>query len=216
MLKTNNLQYTHDKKTLLSFPNIECKRGEHVLILGQSGCGKTTLLHLLGGLLKPENGNIIINETDISQLSGTKLDAFRGKHIGIVFQQAHFMKALSVVENLMLTQQLAGAKVDKSFIISLLKTLNIEEKLNASTTQLSQGEQQRVAIARALVTRPTLILADEPTSALDDANTREVAQLLIRQATEANACLMIVTHDNRLTKQGQNTKYELQMAKRET
>ncbi len=198
MLKTNHLQYAHDKKNTLSFPDIHCNRGEQQLILGQSGCGKTTLLHLLGGLLKPQNGNIIVGETDITQLSGAKLDAFRGKNIGIVFQQPHFIRSLSVGENLLLTQKLAGVKMDKPFILSLLTTLNVVHKFDKPTTALSQGEQQRVAIARALVTRPMLILADEPTSALDDTNTKEVAELLMRQAREVDACLMLVTHDNRL------------------
>jgi putative ABC transport system ATP-binding protein len=199
MLKTNNLQYAHDTKQTLFFPDIHCNKGEQQLILGQSGGGKTTLLHLLGGLLKPKNGTIIIGETDITQLSGAKLDAFRGKNIGIVFQQPHFIRSLSVGENLLLTQKLAGIKMDKSFVLSLLTTLNVAHKFYKPTTELSQGEQQRVAIARALVTRPMLILADEPTSALDDVHTQEVAHLLTRQAAEVDACLMLVTHDNRLT-----------------
>jgi putative ABC transport system ATP-binding protein len=104
-----------------------------------------------------------------------------------------------VGENLLLTQKLAGIKMDKSFVLSLLTTLNVAHKFYKPTTELSQGEQQRVAIARALVTRPMLILADEPTSALDDVHTQEVAHLLTRQAAEVDACLMLVTHDNRLT-----------------
>jgi ABC-type lipoprotein export system ATPase subunit len=198
MLSTQNLQYSHDGKTDLQFPNIQCAKGEHWLILGQSGSGKTTLLHLLGGLLSPKKGHIQIGDTDIATLKGTALDHFRGKNIGIIFQTAHFVKSLTVVENLKLAQQLSGSPIDKNLIINYLDKLNLSHKLNVMPDELSVGEAQRVAIVRALINRPAVILADEPTSALDDKNTDEVIQLLEKQATEANATLLIVTHDNRL------------------
>ena len=134
----------------------------------------------------------------MSRLNGSSLDKFRGQNIGIIFQTAHFVKALTVQENLILAQQLSGKKTDKQLIVNVLKTLNLEHKLKSKTSELSVGEQQRVAIARALVNSPALILADEPTSALDDKNTDEVIQLLEKTASEANATLIIVTHDNRL------------------
>jgi ABC-type lipoprotein export system ATPase subunit len=198
MLNAQNLTFSYDGSRTLTFPNINCGDGEHWLLLGQSGSGKTTLLHLLGGLLSPKNGSIQVGDTDISRLSGSGLDKFRGQNIGIIFQTAHFVKALSVQENLILAQQLAGKKIDKTLIINILQKLNLEHKLKSKTSELSVGEQQRVAIARALVNSPSLILADEPTSALDDKNTAEVINLLEKTASEANATLVIVTHDNRL------------------
>jgi ABC-type lipoprotein export system ATPase subunit len=198
MLHAQNLTFSYDGSRTLSFPNINCGDGEHWLLLGQSGSGKTTLLHLLGGLLSPQNGSIQVGDTDISRLSGSSLDKFRGQNIGIIFQTAHFVKALSVQENLILAQQLAGKKIDKTLITNILQKLNLEHKLKSKTSELSVGEQQRVAIARALVNSPSLILADEPTSALDDKNTAEVINLLEKTASEANATLVIVTHDNRL------------------
>jgi ABC-type lipoprotein export system ATPase subunit len=152
----------------------------------------------LGGLLSPQSGSIKVGETEMSRLKGSSLDKFRGQNIGIIFQTAHFLTALTVQENLILAQQLSGEKIDKPLIINVLQKLNLEHKLKSKTSELSVGEQQRVAIARALVNSPALILADEPTSALDDKNTDEVIQLLEKTASEANATLIIVTHDNRL------------------
>lgn len=198
MLKTKNLEFAYKGAEKLSFPDINCETGQHFLLLGQSGSGKTTLLHLLAGLRTPTNGSVFIGNTDISQLSGSKLDAFRGKNIGIVFQQAHFVRSLNVEGNLLLAQHLAGVKIDKRKVETLLERLNLGHKLYARTSALSQGEQQRVAIARALINNPQIILADEPTSALDDINTQEVIQLLEEQALAVNATLLVVTHDNRL------------------
>jgi len=204
MLSTNNLQFSYDNKTVLQFPDIHCQKGAHWLLLGQSGCGKTTLLHLLGGLLTPKVGNVSIGATNLSNLSGGKLDRFRGKNIGIIFQKSHFVRSLNVGENLALAQQLAGLPISKSRISLLLNRLNIGHKMYAPTSSLSQGEQQRVAIARAIINQPAIILADEPTSALDDTNTDEVIGLLEEQANEVEATLLVVTHDGRLKSRFQN------------
>ncbi len=198
MLSSKNIQFSYDGKQQLAFPDIECQKGEQWLLLGESGCGKTTLLHLLGGLMPPQKGEIIINDQSLGKLSQIALDQFRGKNIGIIFQKSHFVSAISVEENLALAQNLAGLSVDKERIKSILERLNLGHKLQSSTKNLSQGEQQRVAIARAIINKPAVILADEPTSALDDTNCDEVINLLEETAQEVNAALLIVTHDNRL------------------
>ncbi len=198
MIETKGLEHTYDGNNKIGFPDIRLEKGEKMLLLGLSGSGKTTLLHLLGGLMKPQKGNISIAGTDISGLGSSALDKFRGKHVGIIFQRPHFVSSLSVMENLLLTQKLAGNSTNSSEIKSILEKLNIAHKANSSTRNLSQGEQQRVAIARALVNKPDIILADEPTSALDDHNTNEVVDLLEQQAEAYNATLIIVTHDTRL------------------
>ncbi len=198
MLKTEGLSYTYDGKNTIHFPNIDCQKGEHWLLLGQSGTGKTTLLHLLGGLRQAQQGSVIVDNQDLKTLNTTQLDHFRGKNIGIVFQQSHFVQSLNIEENLLLAQYLAGNKQDKTIVYNLLKRLNLAHKLKVKPSNLSQGEQQRVAIARALVNQPIVILADEPTSALDDDNCNEVTQLLEEQAKAHNATLLIVTHDQRL------------------
>lgn len=198
MLETKNIKYAYKGQPQLQFPDITCQQGEQWLLLGQSGCGKTTLLHLLGGLMPPQEGEIKINNTSIGSLSQSALDQFRGKNIGIIFQQSHFVKAITVEENLALAQNLAGVSINKRRIHSILEQLNLGHKLDAKPNNLSQGEQQRVAIARAIINQPSVILADEPTSALDDKNCTEVVKLLEQQAKESNAALLIVTHDTRL------------------
>jgi putative ABC transport system ATP-binding protein len=198
MLYTQGLQYAYPGAKRMEFPDIHCENGEHMLIIGRSGTGKTTLLHLLAGLLSPHEGEIKIAGKDIAQMRGRALDKFRGQHIGIIFQKSHFVSALHVSDNLQLASYLAGVKEDKDRIQGLLERLNLAEKLHKKTKELSQGEQQRVAIARALLNRPDLILADEPTSSLDDENTNAVIELLEKEAELAGATLVIVTHDQRL------------------
>lgn len=198
MLKTQGLTFTYSGQSTIEFPDIHCRRGEQWLLLGQSGSGKTTLLHLLGGLRTAQQGKVWIKDTDLSQLKGGDLDRFRGRNVGIVFQQAHFVRSLNVLDNLLLAQKLAGVTPSQKQILTILKRLQLEHKLAARPETLSQGEKQRIAIARALVNKPGLILADEPTSALDDTNCFAVIKLLEEQAREENATLLIVTHDNRL------------------
>lgn len=204
MLKVSDLTYSYPGGSALHFPDLQIEKGAKWLILGQSGSGKTTLLNLLAGLIKPAQGKVILENTDLSSLSGARMDRFRGKHIGIVFQQSHFIRSLNVEDNLLLSQRLAGVKKDKAFIQRTLSDLGILNKSGRKTNQLSVGEQQRVSIARAVVTRPSLILADEPTSALDDANCHSVHNLLRNCAETTGATLLVVTHDNRLKDQVEN------------
>jgi len=201
MVKINGLTYNYSSEVQLKFPDFSLSKGEQALILGQSGCGKTTLLHLLSGLLKPNSGNVDVENENISKMSGAKLDSFRGANIGIVFQTPHFIEALTVKENLTLTQTLAGKSKNVDKVKTLLADLGVESKLNSKLNALSVGEKQRVSIARALVNSPALILADEPTSALDDENCDSVLKLVSEQAKKHNSTLLIVTHDNRLKDQ---------------
>ena len=203
MLETKNLRFKYDNNLELNFPDIKTSK-ENLLILGASGVGKTTFLHLLSGLLKPINGEIDLLGTKISQLKMSEMDRFRGKNIGIVFQKPHFINSLTVKENLQLAQYISK-KSDKSRIQSLLESLGIEDKANKKTQNLSQGEKQRVSIALAIVNSPKLILADEPTSSLDDLNCDKVINILKNQASKYKAKLIIITHDYRLKKHFKNT-----------
>jgi putative ABC transport system ATP-binding protein len=198
MLQIQSLQYQYSSGPKLEFPNFEFGKGDRGLILGESGCGKTTLLQLLGGLRKPAAGTVKVNRQDLQKLDTTALDRFRGRHIGFIFQQAHAVQALTVGENLALARQLAGVSQAPAEDEAMLARLGLAQMLQRKPEKLSQGERQRLAIARALVNRPSVILADEPTSALDDKNTEAVAKLLIEQADSVAATLLVVTHDARL------------------
>lgn len=199
MLETNNIRFKYKNGPSFFYPDLQCPKGESLVILGQSGVGKSTLLYILGGLLKPTSGDIIIDNVNLANLKGSKLDSFRGQKIGIVFQKSHFISSLTVKENLSFTRKLAGLKADKRRLEDVLTRLAIPHKKDKFPEQLSQGEQQRLSIARALITNPRLILADEPSSALDDKNCELMANLLKEQAEEDGSSLAIVTHDFRLS-----------------
>ncbi len=199
MFHTKDVRFKYTEGPSFFYPDFSCEKGESIVILGKSGVGKSTLLYILGGLLKPNHGEIWINGIDCAPLTGKKLDHFRGKHIGIVFQKSHFISSLTVEENLHFTRKLAGLTKDRKRIHTILERLAIPHKKNEFPENLSQGEQQRFSIARALVTHPQLILADEPSSALDDENCQLMIDLLKEQAEEDEASLAIVTHDYRLS-----------------
>ena len=199
MIKTNNLSFNYDNKVFFNFKNIDLKIGEDLLIIGNSGIGKTTLLHLLAGLLKTDSGSINIYGQELKNFSNYQLDQFRRENIGIVFQRPHFINSLTVKENLQLAQYI-GKKNNNDRIENILNNLNILDKSDKKTNQLSQGEKQRVSIAMAIVNSPKLILADEPTSSLDDFNCTNVINLLKKQASDYGAQLIVITHDSRLKK----------------
>jgi len=198
MIKSTGLTFQYYPTTKFRFPDIECQFGEHLLLLGESGKGKTTLLHLLAGMLQPSAGNIFIGDIETSALSGAEQDKFRGKNIGIVFQTPHFVESLSVEDNLILPQFLTGNTINRKKAREVMDRLRLGNMMHKKPSTLSAGEQQRVAIGRAIMNEPVIILADEPTSALDDHNAEEVIKLLEEQAKSANASLLIVTHDKRL------------------
>lgn len=196
MLSVKNLKFQYDSSTKFEIPDIQLAAGEELLILGKSGSGKTTVLNVLGGLLKPQQGEVRLGETLLSSLQGAQLDKFRGKNIGIVFQKPHILSALTVEENLKLANFFVGQKGNQN--LDLLRELGIYDKRKSKVTTLSEGEAQRVSIARALANHPKLILADEPTASLDDENAAIVVNLLQEQAKKYNAALIIVTHDQRV------------------
>lgn len=198
MLQTQSLQFFYAPGRQFVFPDLSCQPEEALLITGQSGCGKTTLLHLLAGILKAKSGSVKIDGTDLGQLSAAQSDRFRGQNIGLVYQKPHFLAALSVLDNLMLPPFFGHKPTTKAAVADLAAHLGIGHTLHQLPARLSVGEQQRVSIARALVNHPKLILADEPTSALDDVNCAAVIRLLTEQAREQKAALVIVTHDGRL------------------
>lgn len=198
MLQIKNLKAGYEGKPVVDIPELTVGQGEHCLLLGKSGSGKTTLLYAMAGILKPLSGEVTLNNTAISRLSGAELDAFRGKNIGIIYQALHMASALTVMENLLLVQYAAGVAQDTKRADTLLATLGLADHRHKKPEELSHGQQQRVAIARAAMNQPTLILGDEPTSALDDQACEDVMQLLLETAKATGATLIVATHDARI------------------
>ncbi len=198
ILETLDINHSFDKDRVMRFPNIQLEKGESKLILGSSGIGKSTLLHVLGGLLKPTSGRVNFMGKSLYELSTKQLDQLRGKQIGIIFQKPHFMQSLTAIENLKLSNTISGGKSTTSQVYELAEQLNIQSRLQAFPHELSQGELQRLSICRAFLKKPAMILADEPTSALDDGNTAQVVNQLQSLQQTYDTALLIVTHDARL------------------
>lgn len=207
MIKTEQLAFKYKQADqALRFPDIYLKAPEdHLLILGKSGRGKTTFLHLLAGLLAPSEGMIAIDDAQISGLGNRALDAYRGKNIGLVFQRNYTVQSLSVKENLEARLFFAKKPMDRKAIHAFLNDLGLAELKDRKINQLSQGQLQRLGIALSVVHRPKLILADEPSSSLDDDNCKAVIELLKNQALQTGAHLIVVTHDQRIKPFFQNS-----------
>ncbi|RZJ87872.1 MAG: ABC transporter ATP-binding protein [Chryseobacterium sp.] len=198
MISIQSLTHQYQNGPNLNFADWEIQDEEQWLLLGASGSGKSTLLNIVSGLLKPTSGSVKLNGTEIYSLSLKDMDRFRGQNIGIVFQKPHLIKSLNIYDNVALASSLAGIKLDKARIFSLLASLGLENKKRNFPDELSQGQLQRVSIARALLNNPSLLIADEPTSSLDDENAENVIDILTEQAKENHASLVIATHDKRV------------------
>lgn len=185
---------------VIDVPELSIADGEQVALVGSSGSGKTTLLHLLAGILRPDEGSVVFNlsqeaPVDIAALGEAQRDVFRGRHIGYVFQTHHLLGGFTALENVLLGMSFTGRRHDPALARQLLTEVGLADRLNYKPAKLSVGQQQRVAVARALANRPQLVLADEPTGALDVRNAQQVLDLIRRLCRDANAALLLVTHD---------------------
>ena len=182
--------------------NLHINKGEMVSIVGPSGAGKTTLLQIIGTLDKPDSGNIIIEGTDVSQLSTKKLSEFRNQHIGFVFQFHQLLPEFTAIENIMIPAFIAGVSRNKAKerAEELLALIGLSDRADHKPNQLSGGEKQRVAVARALVNNPAVVLADEPSGSLDSKNKAELHQLFFELRDKLGQTFVIVTHDEELAK----------------
>ncbi|MDU4859879.1 MAG: ABC transporter ATP-binding protein [Terrisporobacter othiniensis] len=173
-------------------------RGEFVAVVGTSGSGKSTFLHMLGGLDRPTSGCVTIDDKKIFELKEEELTIFRRRKIGFVFQNFNLVSMLNVYENIVLPIQLDGNKPDKKYIKQIIQMLGLESKLQDFPNQLSGGQQQRVAIARALATKPSIVLADEPTGSLDSKTSQDVIGLLKVTGEKFNQTIIMITHNEEL------------------
>lgn len=178
--------------------SIRVQQGEFVAIVGTSGSGKSTLLHMLGGLDKLTDGEIWIDQQNISQLSDDELTIFRRRRIGFIFQNFNLLPLMNVYENTVLPIQLDGGKIDESYIDAVLDTLNLSEKKFEMPNNLSGGQQQRVAIARALAAKPSIVLADEPTGNLDSKTSMDVLGLMKTTSELFCQTIVMITHDEEI------------------
>lgn len=197
MVFCKNLHKHYGHLHVVKGVNLEITPGEIVAIVGESGAGKSTLLQLLGTLDQPDSGEIVINNTNIQQLSGKKLAQFRNQHLGFVFQFHQLLPEFTALENAMMPGLIAGAsqKIAKTRATEILEYLGLGNRLHHKPMQLSGGEQQRVAIARAQYNQPKVIFADEPTGNLDTANAEIIHQFFTKLRNDFNQTLVIVTHN---------------------
>jgi lipoprotein-releasing system ATP-binding protein len=185
---------------VLAAIDLSIAMGETIAIVGESGVGKSTLLHLLGGLDRPTGGTVRIGGVDLAAQNDRELARFRNQSIGFVFQFHHLLPDFSALENVMLPQLIGGssAAVARSRAQAVLERVGLGERLTHRPGELSGGEQQRVAVARAVVGRPGLVLADEPTGNLDPETGHEVEQVLMELNRESGITCIVVTHSPRL------------------
>ena len=195
LLQAKNISKSFDY-TLFDDINLSLLSKQSIAIMGRSGSGKSTLLHILSTLLKPDNGNVKLFDTDIYQLKDSKVEELRRKMIGIIFQSHYLFKGMSVIDNIKSATLLANTKID----YSIFEMLEIDNIINKRVGDISGGQQQRVSIARVLSKKPKIIFADEPTGNLDKETANIVMNTLDNYVKENDAALFLVTHDYEIAK----------------
>ena len=198
----NKRYFTVDGEiTALDNVFLDIAGGEFIAIIGKSGSGKTTLLNMIAGLDNPDSGSILLNNADVTKMTGKQTAVLRRREIGVIYQFYNLIPELNVVENITLPTELDGSPIDSEWLAEILKIVGLSGRENAYPTTLSGGQQQRAAIARALFGKPSLILADEPTGNLDNENSAEVMKLLKTMNEEYGITVLIVTHSDAVAEQ---------------
>tara|TARA_B100000902_G_C27258755_1_gene889460 strand:+ start:49 stop:702 length:654 start_codon:yes stop_codon:yes gene_type:complete len=200
MLKLSDIYFSYNEIPVLKGINLDVEKGEIISIVGASGVGKTTLLHILGTLEKPQKGDYLINNKSINDLNTDELAKFRNLEVGFIFQFHNLLVEFTSFENICLPGYISSRKRKdvEERALELLNILGISDKKDKKPNELSGGEQQRVAIARALINSPSIILADEPSGNLDSKNAEKLHELFIKLNKELNQTFIIVTHNKEL------------------
>ena len=197
MFICEDISFDIDGQKLFTNINLNLKPQKDLLITGPSGVGKTTLLSILCGIQKPATGKVTYNNINIYDLAENKIDDFRGKNLGIVFQNFNLINSFTVKQNL----EIAASAIDKqnsNLFFDLLDRVGLADKSHLKVLNLSIGEKQRLAVARAFVGEPQWIFCDEPTSSLDDKNANIIANLIKEETSRCEASLVLITHDSRI------------------
>jgi len=202
MIKLENIEKYYGDNWVLRGINLEIKTGYFVSITGSSGSGKSTLLNLIGGMDRPDKGNIIMNGENISAYTENSLTLYRRKKVGFIFQFFNLLPNITVFENISMPLLLNGAQ-ETDRVIDYIKRIGLEGKEKSLPYQLSGGEQQRVAIARALIHNPEVILADEPTGSLDSETGKTIMDLIKGLAEESHKTVLLVTHEQYIAEYAQ-------------
>lgn len=179
---------------ILDIPRFELNRAEQMVLLGQSGCGKTTLLHLIAGISRADSGSIKLDGIELTRLSEPARDRLRAARLGYVFQTFNLLPGFSALENVMLGMSFARGRRDPARARHLLERVGLGDRWHHKPRALSVGEQQRVAVARSLANRPALLLADEPTANIDPSNQQRIIDLIRETCAEEQIALLLVTH----------------------
>ena len=195
MLQVIDLKKNYNTVEALRGVTLDISDGEFISIMGKSGCGKTTLLHCMSGILKPSSGEILFDEKSLFKIKDRARSKVRRTSMGFVFQFFNLVPELTVRENILLPLKINRYKVDEVYFDKLIEDLGIIEQINRLPATLSGGQQQRVAIARALIHKPKIVFADEPSGNLDETSSKEVIELLQSLQKEYNLTLVMVTHD---------------------
>jgi putative ABC transport system ATP-binding protein len=186
---------------VLNIPRFALDEGEQMALVGRSGCGKTTLLHVIAGISRPDSGRVQINGRDIARLSESGADRLRAATIGYVFQTFNLLPGFTALENVLLGMTFARGRKDQRRARDLLDRVGLSHRMTHKPAQLSVGEQQRVAVARALANRPRILLADEPTANVDPANQQNIIDLIRGTCKEEKVALVVVTHGQEVAEQ---------------
>ena len=209
ILRTNDLKKYYGEEPVLVKAldgiTMEIEQGSFTAVVGTSGSGKSTLLHMLGGLDTPTSGSVIVDGQELNGMDRNELTIFRRRKIGFIFQNYNLVPNLTIYDNIVLPVELDGREPDETYLMEVVRTLGLGDKLSRKPGKLSGGQQQRAAIARALAAKPAIILADEPTGNLDSRTSQEVIGLLQTTSKNFHQTIVMITHNDEIAQSADRT-----------
>jgi ABC-type lipoprotein export system ATPase subunit len=199
-LKKSYMEPTGGSLAIIDIPKLDIAEGEQVVLRGESGGGKTTLLHLISGIVAPDSGSIRLDGVELTKFSETTRDRIRAAKMGYIFQTFNLLPAFTALENVKLGMTFARKKINTERAKELMQRVGLADRMNYMPSQLSVGQQQRVAVARALANKPRLLLADEPTANVDPANQDRIIELIQEVCRQDSVAILLVTHSDEISR----------------